>query len=204
AAGASGFILSHLPEPVGGGAHAHALEALRDVRRRIGDGPEAAREEVAVEQHLALIAVGLVERLLEHLLKAADPVRVHARVTARGVVEGPHGPAVLELAGETAAVRARTGGEARRRPLAVPHLDARRRRARGARLGAVSLEGRRGDYRAPVHEAVLAVEHGAGERFGPKACELRSQHQREEGRVAARGARWDVEGVVAELALDVL
>src|SRR5207249_10940484 len=46
--------LPHLLEPVGGGTHAHALEALRDVRRRIGDRPEAPREEIAVEEHLAL------------------------------------------------------------------------------------------------------------------------------------------------------
>src|SRR6267143_174149 len=123
----------HLPEPVGGGAHAHAFEALRDVRRRVGDGPEASREEVAVQEHLALVTVGLVERLLEHLLEPADPVRVYACVAARGVVEGPHGPAVLELARQTAAIRAGADGEAGRRPLAIPHLPAGRRRARGAR-----------------------------------------------------------------------
>src|SRR5262245_53610120 len=152
-----------LLQAVGGGADAHALEALRDVRRRVGDGPEAAREEVAVEQHLALLTVGLVERLLEHLLKPADPVRVHARVAARGVVERLHGPAVFELARQTATVRAGAGPKTGRRALAVPHLAARRRGARGIRLHAVGLEGRGGDHRAPVHEAVIAVQHGPGE-----------------------------------------
>jgi hypothetical protein len=51
---------------------------------------------------------------------------------------------------------------------------------------------------------VLAVQHGAGERFRAEARELGGQHEREKGRVAARGARRDVERVVAELALDVL
>src|SRR5207253_5729228 len=164
--------LSHLPEPVGGGAHAHALEALRDVRRRIGDGPEAAREEVAVEEHLALVTVGLVQRFFEHLLEPADPMRVHARIAARSIVEGSHGPAVLELAREASAVRAGAGCEARRGALAVPHLTAGRRRASGARLDAVGLERRGRDHRAPVHEAVLAVQHGAGERSRAETGEL--------------------------------
>src|SRR5215467_15369638 len=143
-------MLLHLLESVSGGADAHALEALRDVRGRVGDGPEAAREEIAVEQHFALLAIGLVECLLEHLLKPADPVRVHARVAARRVVERPHGATVLELAGETAAVRARASRKARRGALAIPHLAARRGGAGESGLHAVGLEGRGRDDRAPV------------------------------------------------------
>src|SRR4030095_13734300 len=120
----------------------HALEALRDVGRRVGDGPEAPREEVAVEQHLASVPVGLVQRLLEDLLEAADPVGVHARVAARGVGEGAHGAAVLELARKTAAVGRRTDLEARRGALALPHLATGRRRTRRDGLDAVSIEGR--------------------------------------------------------------
>jgi len=51
---------------------------------------------------------------------------------------------------------------------------------------------------------VVAVQHRAGERFRAEAGELRREHEREKGRVAARGARRNVERVVAELALDVL
>src|SRR5262249_32064510 len=149
--------LFHLLEAVGGRAHAHALEALGDVGRRIGDGPEAPREEVAVKEHLAPVTVGLVERLLEHFLEPADPVGVHAGVAAGGVVEGSHGAAVLELAGEAPALRARTGPETRRGALALPHLAARRSGARRLGLDTIGLERRRRDDGAPVHEAVVAV-----------------------------------------------
>src|SRR5262249_57960375 len=88
--------------------------------------------------------------------------------------------------------------------LALPHLAARRRGARRLDLGAIGRERRRRDDGAPVHEAVVAVQHGPGERFRAEAGELGGEHEREERRVATRGTGGYVERVVAELALDVL
>src|SRR5262249_60892356 len=124
-----------------------------NVGRRVGEAREAAREEVAVEEHLAPVAVGLVERLFEHFLEPADPVGVHAGVAAGGVVEGSHGAAVLELAGETPALRARTDPETRRGALALPHLAAWRGRGRRVPPGAGVLETGARDDAAPVHGA---------------------------------------------------
>src|SRR5262245_53041340 len=129
---------------------------------------------------------------------------MHPRVAPRSVVEGAYGSPVLELAREAAAVVAGASRQTRRGALAIPHLAAGRSRTRRGRLDAVGLEWGRRDDGAPVHEAVVAIQHGTGQRLRAEAGQLGGEHQRQERRVAARRAGRHVERVVAELALDVL
>src|SRR3972149_3984203 len=97
-------------------ADADALEALGLALAGVGDGPERAGEEAAVEEHLAPVPIRLVQRGLQHLLEAPDPVRVDPRPAQIALVRRADEAAVFQAPVETAPARRRAPGPARRRP----------------------------------------------------------------------------------------
>src|SRR5215470_16517520 len=103
-------------------ADADAFVALRLVLRRVGHRPQRAREETAVQDHLAPLGVFFLEHRLERLLESGDPVRVHAGGAARRVVATIAETALDDLTSEATPVVDRAHAQARSRALALPHV----------------------------------------------------------------------------------